>query len=1058
MTKMKKKAFVLTILILIFSFPVYSQTNAVEIIEAQDSDDDVMSLFQIERLIRDTDYNEALLQLHKYIEKYPERFDNAQRLIKTIMSRRQRYSILTERAIKSSTENPEDHETPSKIILEMKTLEKNPPEEIQVVINMLEDMHLFKYYAYLFDTIQQDASELTHKNDVTGAITKIQEGFWLYKDEFLEQWKNQPAIIREAERIETQMAGYITSFEAQDFRRRMNNAVQAFVRSVDDDRYDTALENFKQVQQVFTEYSRIRNNIFKCAEDYRKLYQRQQQIDPSITDASYVAFMLRFVTGVSSISDSGLIGAIDFEYASKMEQMKNSVAKMTTKYSNNYLGTLPKTITESSSDLTPLERSSAYTNPISRYVDLGKRVNGLYAMLDTGTKESYKPHPEFDTSLDYVKNISARTGNLYSIALNLKTYRQEQEEIRGLLKNSKGSGDDVSSEYIRRLFDSVSKMDKAVGKKQDLLPSTKEGLTSANGNLNWNPPTDKYVAYVNEIFGAAENAVIYSWKEISQSFIDNASSYESVIKEYNQYADVFHKGFAEPLDTQTYNQIKDDPQKLLEYAKKHPSSGKTQVAYVYPELTLVMTDYMNGVAQTYENAMTSAQKEFEYNLDNHSEWKSNRQITEVVSNSRDYMTRKTNDLNTLRQSVSAVVDSATKDAANAKAARQEADSLYQRSVNAYNKNQFETAENLLVQSSEKYTESLSLQEDPVLRASVDAKQFELSQKITDARNEIVVRESRALYTKARDAQTIDKYDEAELYINQAINKWAETHEEKNEEFEDFRNLINTAVSMQTGRILLVSDPLYAEMSQLLSIAYQYYDEGRVLYGKKNIEKGDEALALAQENLNKIKKVYPINQEASILMLKIDQLRDPAKFKSEFSQRIDAAVAKCKNADTQTEGYNELMTYYSLEPNYKGLKDTIYNVEIQLGIRQKPVDNSAAARSRRLTSDAQSIFNSAGNNTDALNRALARVKEALQINPNNTAAAQLRDAIETRLGGTTNIVLSSADQSLLTRAKNEYQAGRIDEAHLILLQILNNNPQNIKVKSVLDLKKKIDARL
>jgi hypothetical protein len=74
------------------------------------------------------------------------------------------------------------------------------------------------------------------------------------------------------------------------------------------------------------------------------------------------------------------------------------------------------------------------------------------------------------------------------------------------------------------------------------------------------------------------------------------------------------------------------------------------------------------------------------------------------------------------------------------------------------------------------------------------------------------------------------------------------------------------------------------------------------------------------------------------------------------------------------------------------------------------------------------------------------------------AVRLKDRIATRLGGTTTIVLSSEDQALLTRAKNEYQAGRIDEANLIVLRILKNNPDNIRVKSVADLKKKIDARL
>ena len=52
-----------------------------------------------------------------------------------------------QQAIKSNTENPEDHETPSKIILEMRKIENNPPVEIRKMINMLEQMHLFKYFA-----------------------------------------------------------------------------------------------------------------------------------------------------------------------------------------------------------------------------------------------------------------------------------------------------------------------------------------------------------------------------------------------------------------------------------------------------------------------------------------------------------------------------------------------------------------------------------------------------------------------------------------------------------------------------------------------------------------------------------------------------------------------------------------------------------------------------------------------------------------------------------------------------------------------------------------------
>ena len=49
--------------------------------KSQEKDD--MSLFEIDRLIRRTEYDEALRQLNIYIEKNPEKFDNAQTRIKT---------------------------------------------------------------------------------------------------------------------------------------------------------------------------------------------------------------------------------------------------------------------------------------------------------------------------------------------------------------------------------------------------------------------------------------------------------------------------------------------------------------------------------------------------------------------------------------------------------------------------------------------------------------------------------------------------------------------------------------------------------------------------------------------------------------------------------------------------------------------------------------------------------------------------------------------------------------------------------------------------------------
>ena len=68
---MKRKFRLLTIIIVcLFITPVFAQSQ--EAIELDDNNGEVMSLFEIERLIRKTDYTEALKQLNLYIEKKPD--------------------------------------------------------------------------------------------------------------------------------------------------------------------------------------------------------------------------------------------------------------------------------------------------------------------------------------------------------------------------------------------------------------------------------------------------------------------------------------------------------------------------------------------------------------------------------------------------------------------------------------------------------------------------------------------------------------------------------------------------------------------------------------------------------------------------------------------------------------------------------------------------------------------------------------------------------------------------------------------------------------------------
>ncbi|MBR4180216.1 MAG: hypothetical protein IKR45_05870, partial [Treponema sp.] len=346
-----------------------------------DNGGEVMSLFEIERLIRKTDYTEALKQLNIYIEKKPDYFDNAQRLVKIIMNRRKQYSVLAEKAIKSSTENPEDHETPAKIILQMRSIEKNPPAEIKRMIDMLEEMHLFKYYAYLFDTILEESARLTQNASYDEAIAYVQEqGFDIYKDEYYDMYETENTQMAEnATAIMDSLSASLVQFRDNDLQKEFDTAVSQFIRAVRNDNYSEADAQFARVEAVFTRYAQVRNSVYACGQQIKELYEQQRELDSEITDASYLPFMQRFILGIQTTPDSGILGAIDGKFAAGLEEMKAAVTQAVRDHSNTYLAALPQVLFESATDYDNLSNAAKYVVPVSQYGDLGKKTNALYA-------------------------------------------------------------------------------------------------------------------------------------------------------------------------------------------------------------------------------------------------------------------------------------------------------------------------------------------------------------------------------------------------------------------------------------------------------------------------------------------------------------------------------------------------------------------------------------------------------------------------------------------------------------------------------------------------------
>ena len=1032
--------------------PLFAQQ--VDEIEHDDNNGEVMSLFEIEKLIRRTDYTEALKQLNIYIEKKPDYFDNAQRLIKIIMRRRQQYSVLAEKAIKASTENPEDHETPAKIILQMRSIEKNPPSEIKRMIDMLEEMHLFKYYAYLFDTILEESSELSLKGEYNNAISKvINDGFDIYKDEYYDSFENENSqMIEEAEKIMASLNDAVAQFEDNGFQKEYDNITALFLRAINDDDFVQAAALYPQFENANKKYAAIRNNVYDCGEQIKALYEVQKEIDSEITDASYLPFMQRFILGVQSPKYSGILGAIDCKFTNNIETIKTAIMDISKEHENAYIKALPEDILNESLDYAILTDKQKYVMPLEEFAKLGIATNELYSLLegDRSLLINNADHNKYNITLNYEPSLCSLTIELLN---KTQEFKKEQNIQKELLNQTLTD--------ITPLFDSVFRMTTILGTKSSLMPASFEwgiNYLALPDKSQWAVHTQLYNNYLDKLFETSAASMTDAWKIITDSYCTDSDNYVQDAGLYKQFAATYNTGFDDPINSGKYSEITKSSggEGLLDFARN--SGFQKNPVYHYPELSIKMYEVAQNKAALYISDIDEKQKSLNDNLNAHEDWLQNEELVEIVKSSIDYMQNKKSQLELTRMQSSQLLAEAQNKLDEAAYAKKYAASIIEESRDALARGNLNNAEKLLLEASEKYGESLAIADDEQLRNEIDRIVASLSTQIMDAKNELVVKESRELYTQARDALNYDRYEDSETLINAAINKWAETHTEKNPEFETFLELVNTAVSMKTGRVLFASDPLYSEMSQLLSIAYQYYDEGEALFKKGDEKAANEALDNAEENLNKIKSVYPLNNEASLLLLKIDRLRDPKKFEDEFAQKVKTAIAQSKKKDTMAQVYNTLTDYYNLEPDYKGLKEAIYNLEIELGMRQRPVDNSAQARSTRLTTQAQNQFNSAGSNTAKLNQALQTVNEALRLNPNNRSAEALKDRISLKIGSSSIIVLSSADQNLLTQAKKAYQTGNIDDANTYMLRLLNNNPNNIKLKEVEDLNNKIKSQL
>jgi tetratricopeptide (TPR) repeat protein len=391
--------------------------------------------------------------------------------------------------------------------------------------------------------------------------------------------------------------------------------------------------------------------------------------------------------------------------------------------------------------------------------------------------------------------------------------------------------------------------------------------------------------------------------------------------------------------------------------------------------------------------------------------------------------------------------------AQADAFRLDGDRFFREARNALTQNSFDIARDRVQRATERYNSSLAIQESASLRVEWDTRLVNLGEEINRIENEIVIRDVRSLVNTARNSYFSGNFEQAEDLLVRAQNRWKRTNVGDDGEVLYWLNVVRGALTLRSGRVIPPTAPLYAEMSQLLSDAKKNYEEGVRHLNANQRTAGIAKFTEARQKTQEVKLMFPVNQEARLLELRMEQVTDPAAFSASFDLRFAEAVAGTKRQSP--EAFTDLQNLAEINPRYPGLAAALIQAEIDMGYRLPPPNPRDLARSNELTAAARRIID--GNITTQFEVALRQVEEALALNPNNSQAMTAKDQIQTRMSGTGTVVLDSRSEALYGQAVSEFQRGNFLIASAIMEQLLQD-PKNRSSTRILELQRRIQSRL
>lgn len=1088
------------IILFLLNFPGFSQ----EQVQPQDlsaHETKNLSLKEIDRMIEATDYNTALQCLTEYIKIHPEDFDRAQKRVAKVLKARETYNQTAAKLVDMiKTEGGDQIEKLEKITALEKS-ELNPTKTVSEFTGLARRTVTLGDVLISYNRIMHQGIRLIESGKYAEAAAKFEEGFMIKNElsdvvfeevpvsqamnedesmgktdsekntaseQSVQSGQEEPlyekkAILVEYEsdivepvnaavsNIKSLQAGTFFTPGFKSLLSECDSAYNEFIRNVNAKNYEASERSYEKVRASFGKLASLRNSIMKEARTLDRMDKLANERNPLLLGTSYITFYQRFVLGDETNANTGVIGAMDAFWNTRVEAMKARINEVVYSTLEKFQSEIPyDKIFENADKIAGQQKNLALAENFSA---LAINVQGLYGLpenLDgTPVGAGYKNYSE---SMAFVKGYLADLILSYGSAQKIAS--EERHVIPESSENSRIEDGMIlaSIEKVRRFLEiqndsrtylarieeeklredeyfeqKVKNAEEAARQAMQMeesglsVPARKvstAGTEVSDEPADLRPAINYFISVNNQNIGRATDHERDLWGYLAQAYLQNGNISYSEIEKRIQDAEKLLEGEAEGS-----------------YIKKYPREAKISVLEIA------------GAIKDERQKLTSERntlEEGEKFRESEARYVSGTDGIEKLIEKFDSLTLKCNE----------VARNADVQIRLANLASDEGHAQYEKALAAFKKNDFASANAAIDASSEKYAESLDHQFDEKIRMMREETLADLASRIMAAENEKVIRDVFELKEKATAYYYSSDFDSAENTLVKAQTLWATTNTEADPEIEELLASVKNVKSLEFGRVLLSSDPHYPELSSSLNMAKLSFERGIDFKkaGKKN--EAEEAFNISLTNIRNVQNVYPLNKEARLISLKIQQELDPEGFPRQFENQYNAAKLNTK----LNERLADLQDLHAINPKYPGLSKEIYDLEEQLGMHpKKEVKADVKKQAAAKLAEAKSIMKKAGTSETELNRALNAVNQAILLDSTNSEAKNLKLQIQLKVGAQTTAILTQADEKLYAEAGRLFNQRKFSEANDIMTELWKSGAAR-KSRKVIDLRNRIARRL